>query len=226
MAQACIDRGYTYLGLSDHSQTAAYANGLSPARVRAQWLEIERLNAHYTHTGINFTIFRGIESDILADGSLDYEPDILAGFDFVVASIHSGFQMNENRATNRLIKAIENPFTRILGHPTGRLLLTREGYPVNHKAVIDACAAYNVSIEINANPHRLDLDWTWIEYALSRNVLLSVNPEAHSIDGINYTFFGVCVGRKGLLPASATLNTRSAAAVSRFFRRKESRDIY
>src|SRR5690606_11949192 len=150
-----------YLGICDHSKTAVYAGGLTIEEVEAQWQEIDVLNEKLSP----FKIFKGIESDILSDGGLDYPNDILAGFDFVVASIHSGLKMDSDRATQRLIKAIENPYTTILGHPTGRLLLSRAGYPIDYKKVIDACAANQVIIEINANPLRLDLDWRWHQYA-------------------------------------------------------------
>ncbi|MDX5345697.1 MAG: PHP domain-containing protein, partial [Hymenobacteraceae bacterium] len=159
MALACRDLGYQYLGISDHSKTAAYAGGLREGDVLRQQKEIDELNKKLAP----FKVFKGIESDILGDGSLDYEEDILKTFDFVVASIHSNLNMTEEKATERLLRAIENPYTTILGHPTGRLLLRREGYPINHKLIIDACAKHNVVIEINANPWRLDLDWRWVQ---------------------------------------------------------------
>jgi DNA polymerase (family 10) len=164
-----------YLGICDHSKSAFYANGLSIERVLQQHEEINKLNQQLK----GFHIFKGIESDILNDGSLDYPDEILAKFDFVVASVHSNLKMIEEKATERIIKAVENPYTTILGHPTGRLLLSRKGYPIDHKKVIDACAANEVIIEINANPFRLDLDWRWQKYALEKGVLLAVNPDAH-----------------------------------------------
>jgi DNA polymerase (family 10) len=140
---------------------------------------------------------------------MDYENEILASFDLVVASIHSAFKMDIDKATQRIIKAIENPYTRILGHPTGRLLLSREGYPVNMDKVIDACAANKVVIEINANPYRLDLDWTWIYKAMEKGVWLSINPDAHNIDGLKDIHYGVLAGRKGGLIRQMTLNALS-----------------
>jgi len=201
--------GYSYFGISDHSQSAFYANGLKPERVQAQWAEIDGLNAELAP----FRIFKGIESDILSDGRLDYEEDILRGFDFIIASIHSNLRMDEEKATRRLVAAIENPHTRILGHPTGRLLLSREGYPVDHKRVIDACAANGVAIELNANPFRLDLDWSWIPYARQKGVLIAVNPDAHNKNGMLDVHFGVCSARKGGLEAEGCLNAMEADQV-------------
>lgn len=208
MAEASRELGYSYLVITDHSQSAFYANGLRPERVLLQWAEIEELNSQYT----DFKIFKGIESDILNDGNLDYSNDLLAGFDVVIASVHSNLRMDEAKATARLIKAIENPYTTILGHPTGRLLLSREGYAINHRKVIDACAANGVAIELNANPNRLDLDWTHIPYALEQGVKIAVNPDAHSTQGIKDIRYGVKVARKGGLTAEQCLNTLSAEA--------------
>lgn len=191
-----------YFGICDHSKTAAYANGLSIERVQQQWQEIDKLNTELAP----FRIYKGIESDILSDGSLDYPNEILAGFDFVVASIHSNLKMDEEKATNRLLRAIENPYTTILGHPTGRLLLSRSGYPIDYKKVIDACAANHVAIEINANPLRLDLDWRWHRYAIEKGVLLAVNPDAHRTSGLHDMHYGVEVARKGGLSAQNCLN--------------------
>ena len=168
----------------------------------------------------DFRIFKGIESDILNDGSLDYEEDLLKQFDFIIASVHSNLRMEEAKATDGLIKAIENPYTTILGHPTGRLLLSRKGYPINHQKVIDACAANGVSIELNANPYRLDLDWTWIPYAMEKGVLISVNPDAHSQGGIDDIRYGVYAARKGGLTATGCLNCRSAEGFEEYIRKK------
>ncbi len=206
-----------YLGICDHSKTAVYANGLSVERVEAQWQEIDALNQSLAP----FKIFKGIESDILSDGSLDYPDEILAKFDFVVASIHGNLKMEEEKATARLIKAIENPYTTILGHPTGRLLLSRAGYPIDYKKVIDACAANQVVIEINANPLRLDLDWRWHQYALEKGVLLSINPDAHRKEGFLDMEFGVYVARKGGLTADKCLNAFSLPAIEQYFKRKK-----
>ena len=205
MAKACIDLGLTYFGLCDHSQSAVYANGLKPESVLLQHQEINELNKKL----FPFRILKGIESDILSDGSLDYEESILKQFDFIVASIHQGFKMDEAKATERIIKAIENPYTKILGHPTGRLLLSRPGYPVNHKKIIDACAANNVAIELNAHPYRLDIDWRWIPYCMDKNVLISINPDAHEKTGISDMQFGIYAARKGMLNKSFCLNAKS-----------------
>ncbi|WP_333864462.1 helix-hairpin-helix domain-containing protein [Sphingobacterium sp.] len=220
MALHCKDvLGLEYLGICDHSKTAVYANGLSIERLEEQWQEIAALNEKLAP----FKIFRGIESDILGDGSLDYPDEILAKFDFVVASVHSNLKMDEERATARLIKAIENPYTTILGHPTGRLLLSRAGYPLDFKKIIDACAANGVVIEINANPLRLDLDWRWHRYAVEKGVLLSVNPDAHRTEGLQDMQYGVLVAQKGGLQANNCLNTYSLEAIKAYFNKKKQR---
>ncbi len=215
MATNCRDLGYTYFGICDHSKSAFYANGMQPDRVLQQQKEIDLLNKKLAP----FHIFKGIESDILSDGNLDYDDEILKTFDFVVASVHSNLKMDEDKATARLLRAIENPYTRILGHPTGRLLLAREGYPIDHKKIIDACAANNVAIELNAHPYRLDLDWRHIAYAVSKCVMISINPDAHSKDGFHDMYYGVCVARKGGLQAEQTLNALDVIAIEKFFKR-------
>ncbi|MFD2288302.1 DNA polymerase/3'-5' exonuclease PolX [Pedobacter petrophilus] len=202
-----------YFGICDHSKTAVYAKGLNEQRVFGQHQEIDELNKKLAP----FKIFKGIESDILSDGSLDYPDEILKTFDFVVASVHSNLRMDEAKATTRLLKAIENPYTTILGHPTGRLLLSRAGYPIDYQKIIDACAANNVVIEINANPLRLDLDWRWHRYALDKGVLLSINPDAHRTDGFHDTRFGILVARKGGLSADKCLNAFSLAEITEYF---------
>jgi len=219
MAEHCKFLGYEYLGISDHSKTAFYANGLQEYRVEKQHKEIDELNKKLAP----FKIFKGIESDILNDGSLDYEEDVLKTFDFIVASIHSNLNMDEEKATERLINAIENPYTTILGHPTGRLLLKREGYPINHLKVIDACAANNVIIEINANPMRLDMDWRYIDYAQEKGVMLSINPDAHEKDGYDDMKYGVLVGRKGGLIKKMTFNTFGVEEMDKYLREKRSK---
>lgn len=217
MAVFCKDTlKLEYLGICDHSKSAFYANGLNEQRVYAQQQEIEMLNNKLAP----FRIFKGVESDILNDGSLDYSDDILKTFDFVVASVHSNLRMDEEKATMRLIKAIENPYTTILGHPTGRLLLSRKGYPIDYAKVIDACAANNVVIEINANPLRLDLDWRWHRYALEKGVLLSINPDAHRKEGFHDMHYGVLIGRKGGLTAKQCLNSYSLSEISAHFKNK------
>jgi len=195
--------GYAYIGITDHSQSAFYANGLKPDRVLVQMEEIEKLNAELAP----FRIYKGIESDILNDGSLDYEDALLEKFDFVIASVHSNLRMNIDKATERVVRAIEHPCTTILGHPTGRLLLSREGYPLDWDAVFEACAKHKVSIELNAHPRRLDLDWTLIPMALAQGIQISINPDAHSKDGILHTRYGVMVARKGGLTSAGCLNT-------------------
>lgn len=218
MAEYCRELGYEYLGISDHSKTAFYANGLEVQRVLQQQQEIEQLNKELAP----FRIFKGIESDILPDGSLDYPDEVLARFDFIVASIHGNLNMSLKKATDRLLTAIANPYTTMLGHPTGRLLLRREGYPIDHRAVIDACAEHGVIIEINANPWRLDIDWRWIQYAIEKEVMLSINPDAHAKEGYRDMYYGVLAGRKGGLTPEMTFNTRSVAEVEAYFsKRKE-----
>ncbi|SHK57209.1 DNA polymerase/3'-5' exonuclease PolX [Hymenobacter psychrotolerans] len=217
MATFLRDNGYEYLGICDHSQAAHYANGLPPERVRQQQREIDELNQELAP----FRIFKGIESDILSDGSLDYTPAVLETFDFIVASVHSNLKMDERKATTRVLRAIENPYTTMLGHPTGRLLLRREGYPLDHKAIIDACAKHNVIIEINANPWRLDLDWRWVHYALEQGVQLSINPDAHHTNGYADMHYGVFMGRKGGLTREMTFNAKTAAEVADYFARRK-----
>ncbi|MEM1095112.1 MAG: PHP domain-containing protein [Bacteroidota bacterium] len=219
MADAARAMGYEYFGICDHSRSLTVANGLSIERVAEQQEEIAALNKKYTSDGGSpFRIFSGIESDILPDGSLDYPDEVLASFDFVVASIHSRFNMSLEEATARLITAIENPYTSILGHPTGRLLLGREGYPVDHQRIIDACAANHVALELNANPYRLDIDWRWIRRATDAGCLIAINPDAHSIDQLKLIRWGVETARKGWLPADQCLNAKSAAEFAAWLR--------
>ncbi|MDZ7289240.1 MAG: DNA polymerase/3'-5' exonuclease PolX [candidate division KSB1 bacterium] len=216
MAEACRKLGFEYIGICDHSMSVGYAKGLSPERVRAQHKEIDELNAEMK----NFHIFKGTECDILADGRLDYPDKVLESFDFVVASIHSRMNMTEEEATRRLIKAMEHPAVRILGHPTGRLLLSREGYPINHRKVIDAAAKLGVCIEINAHPYRFDLDWRYCKYARDKGVLISINPDAHSVHGIADIYYGVGIARKGWLRKQDVLNTKSAKEIEKWFAQK------
>jgi len=218
MALFCRDNlKLEYLGMCDHSKSAFYAKGLSIEWVLQQHEEIDHLNKKIS----DFHVFKGIESDILNDGSLDYPEEILKKFDFIVASVHSNLKMNEEKATERLIKAIENPYTTILGHPTGRLLLSRNGYTFDHKKVIDACAANNVVIEINANPLRLDLDWRWHQYALDKGVWLSINPDAHRTEGFLDMRYGVLVARKGGLYKERCLNALSLQEITQVFKAKK-----
>jgi DNA polymerase (family X) len=192
MASAAKAQGLQYLVISDHSKSAFYANGLHEDRIKAQHQLVDELNRSYS----GFKIFKSIESDILYDGSLDYSNEILSTFDLVIASVHSILKMPEEKAMQRLIAAIENPYTTILGHMTGRLLLSRRGYPVDHKKIIDACAANQVVIELNAHPNRLDIDWREIEYALEKGVMISIDPDAHSVEGFNDTRYGVLAAQK------------------------------
>jgi len=215
MARACQDKRYDYLVLSDHSRSANYANGLKEDRIKQQHHEIDQLNQKLK----NFKIFKSIESDILPDGSLDYSDDILKTFDLVIASIHSKFNMTDEEATKRVITAMKNPYTTILGHPTGRLLLAREGYRVDMNKVIEAAADLGVSIELNANPHRLDIDWRLIHDAKNKGVLISINPDAHRIEGIDDIRYGVGIARKGWLTKKDVLNCLTAEELINFARR-------
>lgn len=212
MAEYSKAQGYEYIGITDHSKAAFYANGLKEDRVLQQFEEIDALNEELAP----FKIFKGIESDILNDGSLDYPTDILRQFDFIIASVHSNLKMDKEKANIRLLKAIENRYTTILGHPTGRLLLSRTGYPIDHKRIIDACALHNVVIELNANPYRLDLDWEWIPYAMEKGVMISINPDAHSTGGIHDIHYGVLPARKGRLTKEMCLNTKSVEEFEQF----------
>ena len=205
MAEELIKQGFEYLVISDHSKAAAYANGLTEERIREQHAYIDSLNEKLSP----FRIFKGIECDILGDGSLDYADDVLSSFDVVITSIHSNLDMEEDKAMMRLMNAIKNPYTTILGHLTGRLLLRRRGYPVDHKAIIDACAKHRVVIEINAAPSRMDMDWRWIEYALEKGVLLSIDPDAHALEEFSYLKYGTLVAQKGALPTSRNLSSFS-----------------
>jgi len=202
MAEHAKYEKYQYLGICDHSRSAGYAQGLSAERLIAQMKEIDQLNEQLAP----FKIFKGIESDILSDGSLDYPDEILKLLDFVVASVHSGLKMDQDKAEIRLIRAIENPYTTILGHPTGRLLLLREGYPIDHRKIIDACAANDVVIELNAHPYRLDIDWKWLQYVQKKGVKISINPDAHEKSGYGDMYFGTLAARKGGLLVQNTLN--------------------
>jgi len=216
MVEASLQQGYDYMVITDHSQTAFYAGGLKEDDLVRQIHEIKELNEELD----NFKVFSGTESDILNDGSLDYPDDLLAELDVVIASVHSQLKMDEAKATNRLIKAISHPATKILGHATGRLLLSRKGYPIDHAAVIDACQHYGVSIELNANPYRLDIDWTWIPYAVEKGVLVSINPDAHNIKGISDIRYGVSAARKALLRPFECLNTFTLADFEAWVRSK------
>ncbi|MBI4665974.1 MAG: DNA polymerase/3'-5' exonuclease PolX [Nitrospinae bacterium] len=217
MAKACKTLGYEYLGISDHSKTAAYAGGLSDSELLEQGDEIAALNGRMKE----FRVFHGVESDILADGSLDYPSKILEKLDFVIASIHSGFTMDEKKMTDRIIAAIKNPFTTMLGHPTGRLLLAREGYSVNLGKVLEACAEHEVVMELNANPHRLDIDWRMLALAKKLGVKVSINPDAHRAGGLTDVYYGVKTARKGGLRAQDVFNTLPADKMAEELKRRK-----
>ncbi len=202
---ACRSMGYEYVGISDHSQSAFYANGLQVERLKKQWEEIDKLNEAYP----DITILKGIESDIKADGSLDYDDQTLEQLDFVIASVHSGFRMTQEEMTARLIKAMAHPAVTMLGHPTGRLLLGREGYPLDLERVLEAALRHQVAVELNASPARLDLDWRYLKKAKEMGVLIAINPDAHRIGELEDVYYGVLIARKGWLEAKDVLNAGS-----------------
>lgn len=216
MAEAARALGWEYLGIADHSKAAAYAGGLSEERLRKQGREIDALNARLR----KFRVFKGTECDILPDGSLDWPDRVLAGLDFVVVSVHSAFRMTGAEMTRRIVRAVRNRHVTMLGHPTGRLLLAREGYPVDMIQVIDAAADHGTMIEINAHPSRLDLDWRLCRYAKEKGVLVPINPDAHTAGGLRDVRYGVGVARKGWLGKKDVLNTRTLAAVEKLLERR------
>lgn len=209
MAESCMERGYEYLGISDHSRTAAYAGGLSIDDVKRQWDEIDELNESFRSAGKDFVIFKGMESDILGDGSLDYPDEILKGFDFVIASVHSTLEMPHDKMMDRFKKAIENPYTTMLGHPTGRLLLKRDSSNIELNQIIEWAAERGVAIEINASPWRLDLDWRYGNKARESGLLTSVNPDAHTTEGIDDIRYGVMIAQKAKFEPARVVNTKN-----------------
>ncbi|WP_029687546.1 DNA polymerase/3'-5' exonuclease PolX [Thermoanaerobacter sp. A7A] len=221
MVEAARKLGYKYIGITDHSKSAFYAGGLKEEDLVRQWEEIEELNKKYN----DIVIFKGIESDILPDGSLDYGEEILKQFEFVIASIHSHFRMSKEDMTKRMIKAIENKYTTIIGHVTGRLLLARDSYEIDIYEVIEAAAHYGKIIEINANPYRLDLDWRYVKHAKEKGVKLAICPDAHSIEGLNDVKYGVGIARKGWLEAKDVINTYEVHEIcgSLFFQKMQNR---
>jgi DNA polymerase (family X) len=219
MAEATRAHGYHYFGVADHSKSAHYAGGLSVEETEAQHAEIDQLNRGY---GKSFRILKGIESDILADGSLDYPDEILTRFDFVVASVHGRFKLDRKTQTERIIRAVENPFTTILGHMTGRQLLRRPGYEVDIEAILAACAEHGVAVEINANPWRLDLDWRWHRRALDLGCMMSINPDAHSTAELDLTHWGVEMARKGRVPPERVLNALTLPRLLHHLKRRKS----
>jgi len=210
MVEAARTLGYRYIGISDHSQSAFYANGLKEDRIRAQHAEIAAVQKKFP----DVRIFKGIEADILVDGAMDYPDEVLATFDFVIASVHSRFNLSEEEQTRRICRALANPYVTMLGHSTGRLLLSRDGYRVDMRQVLDAAAAHGKIVEINANPHRLDLDWRLCGYAKEKGVKFSINPDAHSTEGLADVPFGVNVARKGGVTAQDVVNTLPVEAMA------------
>jgi DNA polymerase (family X) len=215
MADAVRQRGYSYFGIADHSRSAHYAGGLSLEEIAQQHRAINLLNGS---TGNQFRVLKGIESDILLDGSLDYSDDVLSRFDFVIASVHSGFRLDRATQTERVLRAVRNPHTTILGHPTGRQLLRRPGYEVDIEKILTACGECGVAVEINGNPWRLDLDWRWHQRALQLGCMLSINPDAHSIDEIKLMHWGVEMARKGGVPKGRILNCLDLTSIREHFR--------
>ncbi len=212
----CIDQGLSYVGISDHSKSAFYANGLTEDRIRAQHEEIDGLNERYAP----FRIFKGIESDILSDGRLDYGDDILETFDFVIASVHSQFTLSRDAMTTRICRAVAHPAVAMLGHPTGRLLLAREAYEVDMQKVIETAAEHQKIIEINANPYRLDLDWRDGRYAKKLGLKTAINPDAHALEGLADFRYGIGIARKAWFEASDILNACDMATVEAWFKKK------
>ncbi len=210
--------GFTYIGISDHSKSAYYAGGLKIEDLYRQWETIDTLNARET----DFHIFKGIESDILPDGSLDYDADTLERFDFVVGSIHSSFHLKRDEQEARIIKAMDNPCMTMLGHPTGRLLLSRDGYEIDMRTIIDAAARTGTFIELNASPYRLDIDWRYMKYAKEKGVMISINPDAHAAAGLAEIFYGIGIARKGWQEKKDILNTRTAAEIVELLKQRKS----
>jgi DNA polymerase (family 10) len=217
LAQAAMARGWSYLGISDHSRSALNAHGMSAEAVQQQHDEIDAVNATL---GGRFRVLKGVEADILPCGTVDFGAPLLDRFDYVIASVHTRFGMNSTQMTDRVLKAMDDPHVTIIGHPTGRLLLTREPYPIDLDAILARAAQVGVAIELNADPHRLDLDWRWCRKAREAGVAIELGPDAHSIAGLDHVGLGVSMARKGWLRASDVLNTRSVDDVLAFARRR------
>jgi DNA polymerase (family 10) len=213
MVQAARDLGLSYIGITEHSASARYARGLEPERVVQEADLIDRLN----HKIKDFVILKGIESDILPDGSLDYPDEVLAAFDFVIGSVHSNFTMPEKEMTARICRALESPYLDILGHPTGRLLLTREPYAVDMEQVLACAAKHNKDIELNAHPYRLDIDWRLLPRAKKLGIKIAICPDAHSTKELEYTFYGLGAARKGWLEKKDVLNCLTADELKAYF---------
>jgi DNA polymerase (family 10) len=214
MAAGAQARGWSYLGISDHSEAAFYAGGMSRERVLAQLEEIDALNSGFS----GFRLLKGIEADILVDGRLDYDREWLSRFDFVIGSIHARFNMDGAAMTTRVLAALDDPMLTVLAHPTGRLLLNREPYGLDVDAVLRKAAERGVAVELNADPHRLDLDWRYLPRAKELGVTVSIGPDAHSVNALDNVEVGVGMARKGWLEASNVLNTRSADEIVSFAR--------
>jgi DNA polymerase (family 10) len=214
MADAARERGWSYIGITDHSQSAFYAGGMSRERVLAQHDEIDALNASRS----DVRVLKGIEADILADGALDYDDALLDRFDFVVGSVHSRFAMDRATMTARILRALDDPHLTILGHPTGRLLLSREAYAFDLDAVLEKAGAVGVAVELNADPKRLDLDWRELPRARAHGAMIEIGPDAHSQRGLDHMSTGIGIARKGGLTAADVLNARSADDVLAFAR--------
>jgi DNA polymerase (family 10) len=220
MAAAAIARGWQYLGVSDHSQSNTYAGGLSRDAILRQHEEIDALNAAYAAQGQSFRVLKGIEADILPCGRVDYDASVLDAFDFVIASVHTRYGMNERQMTDRVLKALDDPHLTVLGHPTGRLLLTREPYAIDMGEIIAKAGAVGVAVELNADPHRLDIDWKLCRVARKHGTMVSIGPDAHSPQGLDHISLGVGIARKGWLSAHNVLNTRSVSDVLTFARER------
>jgi DNA polymerase (family 10) len=222
MANAAIALGWKYLGISDHSQSNTYAGGLAREAILRQHEEIAALNTAFEHAGIDFRILQGIEADILPCGRVDYDAAFLDRFDFVIASIHSRYGMDSKQMTDRVLKALDDPHITILGHPTGRLLLTREPYAIDMEAIIEKAGAVGVAVELNADPHRVDIDWHLCRIAKRYGTTVSIGPDAHSPQGLENAALGVAIARKGWLEASDVLNSRTAPELLEFARARRS----
>jgi DNA polymerase (family 10) len=216
MAAAARERGWSYIGISDHSESAFYAGGLKRDKILRQHEEIDRVNEGFT----DFRVLKGIEADILADGRVDYDAQTLEQFDYVIGSIHSRFSMDGDAMTKRVITALEDPHLSILAHPTGRLLLSREPYAIDVEAVIEKAAEMQVALELNCDPHRLDLDWRYCRQAKERGVTIEIGPDAHSPAAVDNVHFGIGLARKAWLTSREILNTRSADDILKFARRR------
>ncbi|MCB0308951.1 MAG: DNA polymerase/3'-5' exonuclease PolX [Bdellovibrionales bacterium] len=216
MVRAASERGYTYIGISDHSQSAFYAHGLKEKDIDAQFIEIDRVQKQFP----KIRIFKGIESDILSDGNLDYPKHVLKRFDFVIGSVHSRFKMSQEEMTKRCVRALENPFCTILGHPTGRLLLARDGFQIDVQRILDVAKKEGKIVELNANPHRLDLDWRILYTNRNDCPYISINPDAHDVEGLSHVTMGVSMARKGGLTKDHVFNTKTTKEIETYFARQ------